>query len=226
MSDWNTENKDLLTILQENPELNDIFLSREISVAKGEYIYLRDGQTDKVYFIIKGKVKIGAFIGDEKEVVYDILTEGDLFNESTLVDLKNKNEYAHAMENTKVASIAKDMMPSLLEKFPAFNIFMMEVFSEKVDEKQSRLESLVFKNSRTRIIEFLISCINKKGQRVGYEWVLRHFYTHQDIASLTSTSRQSVTTLLNELRKKNIIQFDRKRLLIRDMDQLKAQITA
>src|SRR5690606_20708094 len=132
MSDWNTENKDLLTILQENPELNDIFLSREISVAKGEYIYLRDGQTDKVYFMIKGKVKIGAFIGDEKEVVYDILTEGDLFNESTLVDLKNKNEYAHAMENTKVASIAKDMMPSLLEKFPAFNIFMMEVFSEKV----------------------------------------------------------------------------------------------
>ena len=44
--------------------------------------------------------------------------------------------------------------------------------------------------------------------------------THQEIANLTATSRQTVTTILNELRNKNIITFNRRRLLIRDMDLL------
>ncbi len=88
---------------------------------------------------------------------------------------------------------------------------------------EKRLESLVFKDSRSRIIEFLVDLNAKKGQRVGYEWVVRKFITHQEIANLTATSRQTVTTVLNELKTKNIITFNRKRLLIRELDQLKSQ---
>ena len=44
--------------------------------------------------------------------------------------------------------------------------------------------------------------------------------THQEIANLTATSRQTVTTVLNELRNKNILTFNRRRLLIRDMGEL------
>ncbi|RMG79696.1 MAG: helix-turn-helix domain-containing protein, partial [Bacteroidetes bacterium] len=50
------------------------------------------------------------------------------------------------------------------------------------------------------------------------------FMTHQEIANLTATSRQTVTTVLNELRTKNILTFNRKRLLIRDMEQLRKEI--
>ncbi|MDH5379659.1 MAG: helix-turn-helix domain-containing protein [Cyclobacteriaceae bacterium] len=45
--------------------------------------------------------------------------------------------------------------------------------------------------------------------------------THKDIASLTGTSRQTVTTILNELKEKNIINFDRRKILIRDLSLLK-----
>ena len=87
---------------------------------------------------------------------------------------------------------------------------------------EKRLESLVFKDSRTRIIEFLKGLADKKGQRVGYEMLVRKFLTHQEIANLTATSRQTVTTVLNELRNRKIITFNRRRLLIRDMEQLAA----
>ena len=93
-------------------------------------------------------------------------------------------------------------------------------------EMEDRLESLVFKDSKTRIIEFLLLSIHKSGQRVGYEYVLRNFITHQDIANLTSTSRQTVTMVLNNLRNENIIQFDRKRLLVRDLEKLKSLINS
>ena len=87
-------------------------------------------------------------------------------------------------------------------------------------EMEQRLEALVFKDSRTRIIEFLHSLATNKGQRVGYEQVVRKFMTHQEIANLTATSRQTVTTVLNDLRNKNILTFDRRRLLVRDMELL------
>jgi len=91
-------------------------------------------------------------------------------------------------------------------------------------EMESRLESLVFKDSRSRIVEFVVDLAEKKGQRVGYEWVVRKFITHQEIANLTATSRQTVTTVLNELRNDNLLTFNRKRLLVRDLELLKKEI--
>jgi CRP-like cAMP-binding protein len=88
---------------------------------------------------------------------------------------------------------------------------------------ENRLQSLVFKDSRTRIIDYLVSLVHKKGQRVGYEMLVRKFLTHQEIANLTATSRQTVTTVLNELRNKDILTFDRKRLLVRDMEALEKE---
>ena len=53
--------------------------------------------------------------------------------------------------------------------------------------------------------------------------LVRKFNTHQEIANLTATSRQTVTTILNELRTRNLITFDRKRLLIRDLELLQKE---
>ena len=52
--------------------------------------------------------------------------------------------------------------------------------------------------------------------------LLKHSLTHQDIANITCTSRQTVTLVLNDLRKENLIYFNRGRILVRDMENLKA----
>ena len=85
---------------------------------------------------------------------------------------------------------------------------------------ERRIESLVFKDARTRIVEFLREMAEEKGQKVGFEMMIKNHLTHKDIASLTGTSRQTVTTVMNELRDENIINFDRRRILIRDMAKL------
>ena len=58
------------------------------------------------------------------------------------------------------------------------------------------------------------------SKMVGTETLIMNNLTHQDMAKLTATSRQTVTTVLNELREKNLIYFDRKRILIRNIDKL------
>ena len=64
----------------------------------------------------------------------------------------------------------------------------------------------------------------EKGKKVGFETMFRNYLTHRDIGSLTGTSRQTVTMVLNELKDKNIINFDRRRFLIRAMEKLAVEI--
>jgi len=103
---------------------------------------------------------------------------------------------------------------------PELMMFLMKTIGSRKVEMERRLESLYFKNSRARIIEFLYNFSTQKGERVGFETVVRRHMTHQEIANLTATSRQTVTTVLNELRSRNIITFNRRRFLIRNMETL------
>jgi CRP-like cAMP-binding protein len=100
----------------------------------------------------------------------------------------------------------------------------MKMFGTRQLEMERRLESLVFRDSRSRIVEFLVTLVKNKGQRVGYEWVVRQFLTHQEIANLTATSRQTVTTTLNDLRYKKLLTFNRSRLLVRDLEKLEEEV--
>jgi len=85
---------------------------------------------------------------------------------------------------------------------------------------EDRLESLIFKDARTRIIDFIKDAADKRGRQVGFETLVKHSLTQQDIANITGTSRQTVTSVLNELKRDNQIHFTRRSILIRDLASL------
>lgn len=218
----------------ENIDVNGIFCPDKMGekmpshdhkiFAKSEYIYLPNDESDKIYLITEGRVKIGNYADSGKEITKAILEKGELFGELAIVGEGKRRDYAYAVEKVEVCCLSLEDVKSLLKDHSSFSIFFMRLIGSRALELEKRLESLVFKDSRSRIVEFLLEMIEKKGQRVGYEWVIRKFLTHQEIANLTATSRQTVTTVLNELRNNEIITFDRKRLLIRDLDKLKAEM--
>jgi len=196
------------------------------SFKKSDYIYMPDEHADKIYFINDGRIKIGTYSDTGKEITKSILTQGEVFGELSLIGETKRKDFAVAMEETSVCIMSVAEMKSMMKDHSTLSLFMMNIMGSRVLEMEQRLESLVFKDSRTRIVEFLEGLAKKKGQRVGYEMLVRKFLTHQEIANLTATSRQTVTTVLNELRTKNVLTFNRQRLLIRDMDLLRAEVKA
>lgn len=219
----------------ENINVNEIFCPNKVGDAlspnhaknfkKGEYIYLPEQESDKIYFINEGRVKIGTINDGGKEITKAILNKGEVFGELSIIGESKRRDFAFAMEECTVCSITTTEMKGLIKDHNNLNLFLMRVMGSRVLEMEKRLESLVFKDSRTRIVQYLLDLVKKNGQRVGYEWVVRKFITHQEIANLTATSRQTVTTVLNELRNSNLITFDRKRLLIRDLEKLTQELT-
>lgn len=192
---------------------------------KGELIFQPEEAANKVYFISSGRVKVGTENQGERSITKAILEPGEIFGEMAILGESQRRDYAIALEKTEICEISKDELSSMFREHNPLYLFMMNLIGNRALQMEKRLESLVFKDSRSRIIEFLVDLNHRKGTRVGYEWVVRRFITHQEIANLTATSRQTVTTVLNELKGKNLLTFNRKRLLIRDLDKLKEEIT-
>ncbi len=217
---WFLENIDVSGIFCPK-KLNEVKVSNaHRTFKKGAYIYMPDEHADTIYFIVDGQVKIGSYGEAGKEITKALLTMGEVFGENVLVGEEKRRDFAIAMEETIVCILNRNEIKELMRDHNGLTLFLMRIMGSKLLDMEQRLESLVFKDSRTRIVEFLKSLADKRGQRVGYEMLVRKFMTHQEIANLTATSRQTVTTVLNELRNKNILTFNRRRLLIRDMDLL------
>ena len=191
---------------------------------KNDYVYFPNESSDKIYFITSGSIKVGSTNEAGKQITKAILNKGEVFGELAMIGEETRRDFAIALEKTDICVLSVDQMKDLIKDHSALSMFFMKLMGSKVLQMEKRLESLVFKDSKTRILEFIVDQLDKRGQQVGYEWVIRNQLTHQEIANICATSRQTVTTLLNELRAENIITFDRRRMLIRDLDKLKAEM--
>lgn len=221
---WYAENTKLADLLSTDELLAAEFSKRTMSKKRGDYVYLPGEKSDSVFFILSGKVRLGAFRESEKETVTAILTEGDVFGQNSFSSAEKRKDFAMAAEDTKVVEFKKEELRRLMSQNIQLGIYYLNFLNDRMTELEGKLESLVYMDSKSRIIAFLLASVEKSGQRMGYEWVVRGFLTHMDIASLTSTSRQTVTMILNELRQENIIDFDRKRLIVRDLARLKSML--
>lgn len=188
---------------------------------KDDFIYFKDQSSDNIYMVSNGRVKIGSHAPDGKEIVKAILTRGEIFGELALAGEDKRQDFAQAMDNgTRVCSMTIEDLQNLMKDDKELNLKILKIVGFRLRKMERKIESLVFKDARTRIVDFLKEMAQEKGQKVGFEMMIKNHLTHKDIASLTGTSRQTVTTVMNELRDKNLISFDRRRILIRDLEKL------
>lgn len=185
------------------------------------YIYLPDEASHSIFFLRKGAVKIGTHFSDGREVIKSILHASSMFGELGLVGEEKRSDFAQALnEDVEIYSLKVVEFQELMERNHRLCINVISLLGGRLRKAENRLEALIFKDARTRIIDFLKESVKNRGRRVGYEMLLRHSLTQQDIANLTGTSRQTVTSVLNDLRKSDLIYFNRKTILIRDMANL------
>jgi len=187
---------------------------------KGTSIFLAEEASNNLYFIVEGNVKLGIILDSGRSFTQSILGEGDIFGEYALFGIEKHKFIANAWRDATIGVIPIKELKEMMLKNHDLNCFLMQKIGSKLLKKEKDIESLAFKNSRVRIIEFLLELARKKGTRVGYEQLVCNMMNHQEIADLTATSRQTVTTTISELKSKNILIMNRKRMLIRNMEML------
>ena len=184
---------------------------------KSDYIYFEADASNKVYLVEKGKVKIGYYNEDGLEVVKAILSKGELFGEKAILGEEIRDEFAQSIDNvTSICPVGVDTMHELMRNNQSFSLKIYKVIGFRLRKLERRLQLLLFKDAKTRLIEFLDELCVDYGydcEKTG-DKVIQHPYTQKDIASLIGTSRPTLNILLNELKEENIIEFNRKEIRI------------
>ena len=188
---------------------------------KFSHIYLPDEPSHQIYFLIKGMVKIATHSDEGKEVIKTIIQPLAMFGELGIIGESRRQDMAQALrEEVHLYVLGVGSLKRLMQSNFTLCDKVMKIFGNRLLRAENKLESLIFKDARSRIIEFIKESIKRSGRKVGLEMLLKHSLTHQDIANITCTSRQTVTLVLNELRKSDLIYFNRGKILVRDMAKL------
>lgn len=184
------------------------------SVEKGEILYFQKSPANSVYFLKEGIIRISRFNDTGDEFLIALLEPGEIFGESSITGEKTRREAAFAEEKTLFCIMKEEDLRQLLLKSPTLNFKFTQMIETRREKTQKRLEDLIFKNNTERILDFLIDLAAKHGQDMDGNTTIPNSFTHEKIAQLTSTNRQEVSSLFGALKKKKIIEYNRKHIRI------------
>lgn len=220
---WYLENfnlKEILT-LEERKKVAGAAVMQHLP--RKEMLYFPTEVSDSVYILKEGKVKIYRQTSDGKEIILNIIRPGEVFGELGIAGQQEREEAAEVLEDAVVCIISLKEMRELMQSIPSLNTEILKRLGTRVKRVQNRLESLICKNAEQRIRSLIREIAQEHGRIVAgdpeqVEVILG--LTHADIAKLTATCRQSVSSLLKDLEKQGLIKYDRKRIYVKGISRL------
>ncbi|HLX94046.1 MAG TPA: Crp/Fnr family transcriptional regulator [Puia sp.] len=221
-------NYDLWCHLSEEEYANLQIQHHFLEIPKGQYIYFEAHNHNKIYFVKKGYIKIGYIDNEGNEIVKEIIQKGELFGQFTLERNNLNGEFAQAYKNNvSICAFTIEDFEQLLKRRPDLALKFSKQVGAKLRNIENRLINLLKKDVKTRLENFLWQLVEQKLGKVMPEgFCIPNFLTHEDIAHLIGSSRQTVTTMINELENEKILSYDRQQICFLDVKKLQERINA
>ncbi len=185
-------------------------------VRKNDFIHFPDEAGRYVYFVKEGNVKIVQYSEEGKEDIQYVLSKGNIFGELALMDNEENREIAIALSDCLVCFVSTADMQEMMLNHTSLCVGVRKILGLRIKKLERKLESLLFKDSKTRVIEFLEELRKEYGVKKNDSFIVKNFLTHADLAKLTATSRQTVTSVFNELREQKLIDYDKSYLTFKN----------
>jgi len=189
------------------------------SFKEKEFIYDMNERAGAIYELQTGRVKV-VIHREGKEIIKKIAHAGDVIGLCALGERQTYCEQAICLCKATLKEISVETIKKTIKNDSEFAFVVNQLLVDEIYMMDSCIRSMAFDNARQRVIQCILNLVEKEGERVGYEFLIRHALTHQEMASLSATSRQTVTSVLNELKEEGIIKFNRQRILINDLSAL------
>lgn len=188
---------------------------------KGQNIYIPGQAANYLYVVIKGSVKTCSYLENGQELVGSILSEGDLFGEECFQPNHVRLSYAQCREkSTIVYRLHTVNFWNAIKTDHKLCVEVIELLSKRITTSEDEKRRLKYISASQKMTAYLKHMAGKYGVKVGFETVFENNLTHKELGSILGVSRQTVTSLLNDFKRANLINFDKKRILIRDVDAL------
>lgn len=169
-------------------------------------------QTDSLYVIVDGEVKVFANDDSGKEVILNILGPGEYFGEIALVDDQPRSASVMTLAPTKVMIISKSNFKKCLEENPDMSFNLIRALTKQVRALTDSVKNLALMDVYGRVAHTLLDLADD----VDGKQVIEQKLTHQDIANMVGASREMVSRILKDLSTGGYITVDKKHITINE----------
>ena len=218
---WCVENFSLADVLthEEREEMHQFMQFKNYKA--GETIYFPGDPNDTVYSIHDGRVRLAYLDESGKRLTLSIMSQGQVFGETTLAGESKQRWIAEAMEDSVFCMIPRDVLIRFAERNPKLALKINKLVGERQVAIENKLTSLLFKGVRERLAQTLLQLAEDYGESEKGSIQLSIKITHQDLAYLIGSTRETTSTILGEFERDGLVNKSRERIRIQDEDGLR-----
>ena len=187
--------EDILTQIAETSQMK--------SFEKGRYISTPHDEGEQIYFLKEGEVEVYESTDDGKKMIIDILKPGDIFGYEGIASDSGgaREQFIKANKDVVLCIMPRRDFLTLLEKKPDLALRMIRELAGRLASTESRLRATAFSNSETRVMQELERLYTQYGEVRDGKRMLTRKFTHEELANLVGTTRETVTRTLARLEK-------------------------
>lgn len=197
-------------------------MCRSRTFRRGEPVYLPSEAAEAAMVLAEGRVKIGSLTSDGKQTILAFIEPGEIFGELEALDGGAREEFAEAAEKSTVVLLPASALRQLVETDPSLAVGVTKLIGLRRRRIERRLKSLLFRSNRQRLISLLLELAQQYGQPSSDPpgTRLRIKLSHQDMASVIGSTRETVTVVLGELQSEGLLTVGRRKIVIADLGAL------
>lgn len=187
--------------------------TQAVKFAKNENIYTCGDQSENIYIIESGQIKLLTLSPTGKECLLSIYTSGDIFGEICLCEINEHFETATAMEETFLKVIPRSRFIFRLSNDSLLEDFIRYLVMRISDQKQV-ITNLVTVDSEQRLGKTLLQLAKSLGEKHPRSIIIKHRITHEELSEMVGTTRPHITRFLRKFRKRNLIEINSDHFII------------
>lgn len=179
-----------------------------------------DDESQTFFIILSGKVHVTVLTTEGKQTILATLQRGDFFGEMSILDGEPRSASVVAAQECELFMLYRKQLLEILEKVPKITLQMLITMSRRLRRSNKHINTLSMMSVYGRIADVILQLAKEHGERMGDIIVIQNPPTHRVLAEMAGTSRETVSRVLSQLRKKHYISTDRKRLVVLNEEKL------
>lgn len=192
------------------------------TVPAGTVVYSPEEPGEALFILKQGRVRLYRLSPEGKAFTVAIVEAGTIFGEMAMLGQGMRDSYAEALAPCVLCLMSRHDVRTLLLGDPRIALRLTETMGRRLLEAERRLSDFAFKSLPQRVATVLVALAEREPPRLFRAGRPEVAYTHEQLAAMVGTHRETVTKVLNNLRERGLIELRRGKVVLADPVALRA----
>lgn len=172
---------------------------------KNERVFRLGEVADALYIVLRGRVRLQDTDSDGREVTVGFAADGELFGLEALAGYPDRTLSAIAAEGSEILSLPNAALWDLLSRDGVFSRHLLRHAGEVLVHKDERVKMLAFLDVPSRLAGLILWLADRYGVPTDRGLEVPYWFTHQEMADLIGSTRETVTTVVASLKREGLV---------------------